>query len=235
MNKRFSFIQKAFLGFILLAVLATTYVIAAEKKKWTFHIGLNGCYLDSLVKGDFAGDLHFDAGDEIMIVPSIKGNYGYGAAIGLRYSFGTFFIEALSVDFIHRRSSHTYSILSAESEKASIQEFGFSVKGFFLRKRFFQPFAYLSAGGIFLNVDNGSFTLSPPLKTGTVKYNGVDIGFGAGLQLYLPAHFSVYGAAGYHFIILEKVTGVLDEKYDIEKVTGGHLQFKTGVIFSFSL
>ena len=223
---------------IFLAIAFSSSLLFAEgKSPFSLQARLKAFYVSGIQDHDFAGTNYLESDTELFLVPKIKGNYSFGGMLGGRFDLGSSFFQAVGLELGYRSSSHKYSFMDAESESttASFKSYFCILRAYFLKKKFVQPFAYLSLGSSQLIVKNGSYSYTPPLRVGDATYGGTEYGLGIGAALYLPANFVLNAAAGYHVLLMKNVTGILGTKYDTEAIRGTYPLFSVGLGYSFKL
>jgi hypothetical protein len=210
------FIFYFFTGSIVLAEEERVYYA-----KNGFYMGVTTPY--NTINGDFDGETILVASDEIVLVPEIENNYGWGILIGGRDKNG-------AVELSYLRSTHDASFLGAEGE-AVYNMINLDLKGYFLADKPVQPYLLMGLCIPWLVVEDASATA---YEVGDVTFKGIGLNLGAGLAYYFHPRVSINGGVTYRWITYTSAEGVSGKNRSIEdELSGNGLSFNVGMAFTF--
>lgn len=225
--------------FCLILVLAFSGVslFAGSKPSISLQLGVKGFYLSPVQNGDFAGTTYFESDTELFLVPKLSTGSALGPMLGGQIELNIPFLQAIGLEVGFRSSKHTYSFMDASSDSTKAEAGGlfFGIQVYFLKKTLFQPFLTLEMDIFSLNVKNGSYSYTEPLRVGDATYKGSDYGVGIGAALHLPLRLTLSATAGYHIFILHDVKGVLGTEYQTQATKGTYPRFAAALCYSFKL
>jgi hypothetical protein len=224
-------------AFLLALLFTGPSLFAGGKTTFSVQVVINAFSVGSIQNKDFSGETYFESDNELFLVPKLKGSYALGGALGGMVDFESSFIRALSLEAGYSTSDHTYSFMDAESQSttATIRNIYVTLRTYFFKNRLVLPFIYLGFGGTRLVAKNGSYSYSLPPRVGDATYKGSDYGFGIGAVVRLPAGFLLYAEAGYHFLAMNNVKGVLGTEYEIEAARATYPRFSVGLGWALKL
>ncbi|MFH1784655.1 MAG: outer membrane beta-barrel protein [bacterium] len=177
------------------------------------------------ISGDFDGEKVLASSDgEVVAVPKIDNNYGFGGLVGYRnfpYSF--------ELDFLF--SEHNATWLNSDF-KVNYSLVDFNMKVHFFEHSVTQPFLLFGLCFPELVIKEGSSINS---DIGDVAFTtGAGLNIGAGISYYFLPKVAVNGGVVYRIIKYDSAEGISGEKKSITNGLGGSgLGFDIGVMFVF--
>lgn len=186
-----------------------------------FYIGLNVPY--NTIGGDFDGKRIMVSIDDLILVPKIDSNFGWGVTLGTRSEKG-----AIELNYVRSKHDGTWMGLKGESVFNMVSV---DFKGFFLTDKPIQPFLLYGIGYSRLVVKDGSVNEKGDVGDGT--FSGLGANLGAGLAYYIHPRFSVHGGIIYRAILYFIGEGVKSYGTFDENLYGGGLSGNIGVTYTF--
>lgn len=187
-----------------------------------FYIGLNAPY--NTIGGDFDGTSILLGEDDLILVPKINSNFGWGVTLGSRG-------ENAAVELNYVRSKHDATWMGAKVESI-FNMVSLDFKGFFLTNKPIQPFLMYGIGYSWLDVKDGS--VNKKLVVGDATYSGGGANLGAGLAYYIHPRVSVHGEIIYRAIWYVYASGVEGSGAVLDEyLYGGGLCGNVGLTYTF--
>jgi len=210
---------------VLMFTFGVTSTVSAEEKNYYakegFYVGVMCPY--NTVSGDFNGETALVAPDEIVIVPKVKSNYGWGVLLGRRSSR-----SALELSYL--KSTHDGIFLGYKC-KVNYNMVNVDFKSFFSADKPIQP--YLLFGLCFprLVVKDGSVDYF--LNVGNATFKGIGLNIGGGLSYYLNPKASISLGVIYRWINYSSVESVGGGGSIEDGLKGNSLNFSATITFIF--
>lgn len=214
------------LGTVLLAWSVLVAPAAAQKgprAKNGFYIG--GYYASLSLGGGLNGeDVLYDA-EELIVIPKLRPGSGFGIIFGRRTGNA-------AVEIIYQQTKNDAEWLGAIGESMN-HVIDLNMKYFMFGKSIVQPFLLLGLGGEWFSVPGGSATLDG-LTSGDSSYRGFTFTPGGGLAFYPIPRLALSVGAGYRFMLVGKVRGVMGTFKSLEdSVIGSGPNLTAGITLTF--
>lgn len=211
---------------ISMSMLGMAFTVSAEEKKYYakkgFYVGVTVPY--NTIGGDFDGETALIAPGEVILVPKVESNYGWGILIGGRG-------PSSAIELSYLRSTHDVTWLGAKGE-ADYNMVNLDFKGFFLADKPTQPYLLLGLCFPWLVVKDASADVYGDVGDATFK--GIGLNLGGGLAYYLHPKVSISGGVIYRWISYGSAEGVSGTDRDMEDRLGGSgLNFNVMTTFTF--
>lgn len=175
------------------------------------------------------------SGSELLVVPALRSNYGFGVALGHHFT-------ASAIEISYTRSVHTStaafdvgrpgrpSILLYDDESV-YNRIGFGFQRYLARRWRAQPYLQVGFGFPWLKVRQGGVVESSVVDA---TYSGIGADSGAGVLFFLHPRFAVHGAAIYRYDLYLSARGGGGDWGEIRDIIGVHgLDVATGLSFLF--
>lgn len=204
-------LSKAWLYFFIVfwVMISTSTGLAEDRtfEKKHFFIGFTGLF--NTFGGGFKGDSYYNPGDELIFVPELKSNYGYGFSFGYRH-------WNAAGEFAYYKSTHDASFFDVQ-EEADFSMYCLRVRVYpWKSSKSVHPFFLIAGQGMILKVKDGAITLNEPIKVGDGTFKGLGFDFGGGISFYPHSAFCINTGIFFRWLLFSTVTGVLEESHGIE-------------------
>lgn len=218
-----------FLSVLLIFMFGVTFRVSAEEKfyaKEGFYMGITLPY--NTIGGDFEGNSMLIGPDEIILVPKVEGDFGWGIALGGR---GKKWAGELS----YLRSTHNVTWLGAQGE-AVYNLVTLDFKRYFLVDKSVQPYILLGwIPSAWLTVKDGSADVFGRVGDATfIEIFSAGLDLGGGLAFYLHPRVAINTGILYRLVYFATAEGVIGEPGDIEdSLNASGLSYNVGLTFTF--
>lgn len=183
--------------------------------------------------GEFDGKLSFDFEEEIIYVPKVKSNYGFGVMLGSRFKFRK--NSSVAAELGYYRSTHDYTHLQTEGGSVFSNMLLLSAKYYFPVNKTIQPFLNGEMAWSWLIVKNGLITsVGPPevAKIGDASYRGLALGVGGGITYYLHPKVSINAGIILRWLMMNSAKGEFKEAHDINNLMAISPNFTIGITYT---
>lgn len=209
---------------VLLSTLSISTGVLAQDTSYVkegMYVGFNLTY--NTISGDFDGQSALVSATEIIVIPKVESNMGFGALLGVRFKKG-------ALELSYQRSEHDdTSVLGKGTTVYNIVDIDFKI--YPSAESQMQPYLLLGMGIPWLVVRDGAYTATA-VGDGTLR--GLGFNIGGGVSYYLQPTICVNGGVTYRLISYSTATGVSGISNTIQDGLGGSgLTLKGGITFTF--
>jgi hypothetical protein len=187
---------------------------------------LEGLY--SSVNGDFDGETTLVGGDEGILIPKLKSNYGFGISFG-KIERGRY------IGFKYSRFQYDATFDEVELGKAMRNIFGIEFKRFFPKEKKVMQF-FISGTAEFgtLRIENGFITSSSDLTDANLFWVGLPIGVGFSINPIKEVSINFCAAYRLAMVTTAKEYKASYEPMKLEdKLAMGGINCGIGLAFNF--
>lgn len=222
-----------FWSMVFLFTLGSIPTVLAENN----DDALNGTYIGltflyNSIGGDFNGEDYFDSGQELLFIPKVKSNYGFGVSVGRRVPFNKNL--GLASELGYYRSTHDYTLLEVEGGEAIFNMLTLNARLYFSANKAIQPFINSEVAWAWLIAKDCSITTIEPIRTGNASFSGLVLGVGGGIAYYIHPKVSIDAGIIFRFFMCGNAKGVLRETHDIESLLGISPNIILGIRYTFN-
>lgn len=175
------------------------------------------------IDDDFDGDSAYTNGPEIIIVPDIESDEGFGLHIG--YQLPSKF--AIELGFIFTEHDSTWLGNDFDVDHGEIYV---DFKYYLNMESPIRPYLRAGLGFHVLEVDDGA---TDGVLTTDAEYRGAGINMGAGLDYFFNNNISVGLAAIYKFVEYDEAEGLTDEEELDDELDGSGLTASIRLSYHF--
>jgi opacity protein-like surface antigen len=179
------------------------------------------------IDGDFDGDTILVGPNEILLVPKVNADWGYGVSVGTRSGNS-------SIDLNYQRTKHDVTFLNAVGE-AVFETYNIDFRYYFLSDKRIQP--YLLIGWIpyaRLVVKDGSANTKHVVGDAKFSSAASGLNLGAGLEVFLTKRLSLQAGAVFRWMSFEEGKGVQGEWREMkDSLSADGINLLTGVSYCF--
>lgn len=214
-------------------VSGSSSVALAKNNNTTLNYAYVGfAFLYNSFGGEFDGKTDFDFGEEIILVPKVQSDIGFGALLGLRHNFKK--NNSIGVELGYNYSAHD----NARAIRSSVfsNMLFLDTKYYFSANRAIQPFLNGEIAFSWLRVEEGSVTsLGPPevARVGDASFCGLALGIGGGIAYYPHPKISINLGIIFRWLMLGYAKGELGELYDINTLNAFNTNITVGITYTF--
>lgn len=213
-------------------MLGTSFGVSAQEgltgpqpfAKQGTYLAITGAYNE--IGGDFDGQTVLSAPTEIVLVPEVQGDWGWGISFGGRG-------QKWAGELTYLRSKHDITFLGAKGE-AVYNQVSLDFKRYFLVEKRLQP--YLLFGWIpyaWLVEKDGSASATD-VGDATFLCVATGLNLGGGLAFYVHPNVSLHGGVIYRWISFGDAKGVEGVVRDIEEsLDGSGVNYQIGITLTF--
>lgn len=222
-----------FWSMVFLFTLGSIPTVLAENN----DDALNGTYIGltflyNSIGGHFNGEDYFDSGQELLFIPKVKSNYGFGVSVGKRVPFNKNL--GMVSELGYYRSTHDYTLLEVEGGEAIFNMLTLKPRLYFSANKAIQPFINGELAWAWLIAKDCSITTIEPIRTGNASFSGLVLGVGGGIAYYIHPKVSIDAGIIFRFFMCANAKGVLRETHDIETLLGISPNIILGIRYTFN-
>ena len=182
--------------------------------------------------GEFDGKKYFDFGEEVIYVPKVEGNLGFGILLGTRYNFKKNNSIAAELGYYYS----THDNVRFRGRSIFFNMLALNTKYYFSANKTIQPFFNGELAWPWLSVEGGSSVLvghPEAARLGNASFRGLALGIGVGIAHYPHPKISINAGFIYRWLIMLSVKGQLKEAYDIETLMTISPSIIVGITYTF--
>ncbi len=203
--------------------LGTVQLVFAQElyyAKTGFYVGLSLPYNN--ISGDFNGDTVLVGPSDIIIVPKIEDDYGFGILLGVTSGQG-------AGELSYLRTTHDASFLGGKGE-VEYNMVNIDGKYYFLAHARVQPYLLLGLSFPWLIIKDGSASSS---AVGDATFTGIGFNLGTGIAYYLHPRVSINAGINYKPLWYTRAEGVVGEGKLEDAIDGSGFNFNVGMTYIF--
>ncbi len=214
-----------FITIVLIFNLSAVFTASAKSK----YFAKEGLYLEVIlpknnIGGGFKGNTVLTDGDEVILIPKVIDNTGFGISLGTRFAS----IGSMEIGYIN--SQHDIEFLGAKGE-ADYNIINMDMKLHFSVVTPLQPFILLGVCFPWLTVKDGSSTYN---KVADATFSGIGFNLGGGLAYYLSPRIFLDGRVIFRYLSYNNATGVSGTRKKIEDgLDGDGMDYNIGLGYTF--
>jgi hypothetical protein len=210
-------------GFLFVSLTAT-----AQELKIQPYTGIAADYI--FLTGSFDGESFFTTDDEIILVPKLQSDFGFGILFGFKMGKG-------AVDFAYHMSRMEYTSMEDGFSGKSTSHFVryLSYKRHFntTEEKRFIPYVDFDLSIAFSHFERISYPLNNQAEIRSANYGGVIFGAGIGSQLYLTEKLTLDFKVLPELYIGTDIRSKNSERYEITKFNNFLLISSIGLNYYF--
>lgn len=178
------------------------------------------------IGGDFDGQTVLTAPTEMLLVPEVEDDYGWGISVGGR---GRKWAGELS----YLRSKHDFTWLGAKGE-AVYNQVSFDFRRYFSVDKQLQPYFLIGWIPYAWLVEKDGSASATEVGDATFIAAATGLNVGGGLAFYLNPKISLHGGIIYRWISFGRAEGVEGVSREIEdSLNGSGVNYEIGITFTF--
>ncbi|MCK4464793.1 MAG: hypothetical protein KAU83_03695 [Bacteroidales bacterium] len=217
--------KKLFLSLPIL-IFVLVYNVYSQDISFRPFLGVSANYI--ILTGSFDGESFFETENEIIFVPKIEPNFGFGVQGGIRF-------DNFSLDFAFHRSEHHYFSSDEQySGKCVINIVRYlGVKGYFNKGKKIRPYIDFDLSGSWSNFEKIAYNRTYPDESLKANYGGIILGFGGGLSIDFSEKFSLDIRMLPEWYIGTDIKAKNSDRYEIKKFSNFLLVSSIGLCYFF--